>query len=141
MRGRGFTLIEIMIVVAIIAIVAAVAVPSILAARRSALETTAVGSMRVYAYAQQMFHRNEFHGDLEPANVFRARLIFLRLLGVFYFPRLLHVVDRNAAKQSALDMLFLDLGGGEHPAELGSPVGLYHAVVSGLQFFDRAVEV
>jgi len=51
---RGFTLIEMMIVVAIIAIVAA---------RRNALETTAVGSMRAYADAQQMFHRNDWDGD------------------------------------------------------------------------------
>ncbi len=43
---RGFTLIELMIVVAIIAIVAAIALPSLANARKSANEASAIGSLR-----------------------------------------------------------------------------------------------
>jgi type IV pilus assembly protein PilA len=69
---KGFTLIEMMIVVAIIAIIAAIAIPSLLAARRSTLETNAVGSMRAYAEAQVAFHKNDWdnNGIMEYAKNF-----------------------------------------------------------------------
>lgn len=54
-RDKGFTLIELLIVVAIVVVVAAIAVPSMVRARISANETSAVASMRAINSAQASY--------------------------------------------------------------------------------------
>jgi type IV pilus assembly protein PilA len=58
-KNSGFTLIELMIVVAIIAIIAAIAIPAILRARISGNETSAVGTLRTLITQENMWHKQD----------------------------------------------------------------------------------
>ncbi|HHN45953.1 MAG TPA: DUF2950 family protein [Planctomycetes bacterium] len=63
MKDKGFTLIELMIVIAIIAIIAAIAIPNLREAQRNANEAAAVTSLRQYLGAQGTYHRTDYDQD------------------------------------------------------------------------------
>ena len=61
-QAYGFTLIEIMIVVAIIALLAAIAIPNVLRGRTTANETSAIGNLRALVSSAEMYRsvQNEY---------------------------------------------------------------------------------
>lgn len=65
--GRGgFTLIELMIVVAIIAIIAAIAIPNLLESRMQANESNAVMALKTYSTAQHNWKKAKYGGSGAP---------------------------------------------------------------------------
>jgi prepilin-type N-terminal cleavage/methylation domain-containing protein len=62
-RSRGFTLIELMIVIAIIAIIAAIAIPNLMAARKHGNEASAIGALKTIVTAETMFNTKDAEKD------------------------------------------------------------------------------
>ena len=55
----GFTLIELMVVIAVIAIIAAIAIPNLMAARKASNEAAVISNLRSIAAAQVLFRERD----------------------------------------------------------------------------------
>lgn len=63
MERRSFTLVELMIVMAIIAITAAIAIPNLLSARKNANESATIGSLKAISNAQTLYREGDKDAD------------------------------------------------------------------------------
>ncbi len=62
-KTKGFTLIELMIVIAIIAIIAAIAIPNLIEARKHGNEAAAIGALKTVSTSQTLFREGDKDGN------------------------------------------------------------------------------
>lgn len=123
-RRRGFTLVEIMIVIAIIALLAAIAVPNFMRARKRSQATRMLNDLRVIDYALDRWtiERGKVPGDAALFNDLKPYLkdgsqLYQSGRDLLGFPLGPYYVDQNPRVTAAAWDAFSDVA----PAEFWSP--------------------
>jgi len=77
--NEAFTLIELMIVVAIIAIIAAIAIPNLLESKKAANEAAAVANLRTINTTEELYHNR--YGAYTPLSFLAGKNMIDQVLG------------------------------------------------------------
>ena len=111
---KGFSLIELLIVVVIIGIIAAIAIPNLLAARRSANEGSAISSLRTLHGAQSTYFATHGNGKYAGTDATTDKSGFVMLAGVQLID---NVLGGSSATKSGYDFVGrMDLATSTTPA-------------------------
>ena len=80
-NAKGFSLIELLLVVAIIGIIASIAIPNLLASRRAANEGSAQSSLRTIQSCELTYQATEGRGDYGDLTALRGQFLTDQVLG------------------------------------------------------------
>jgi type IV pilus assembly protein PilA len=119
-KQKGFSLIELLIVVAIILIIAAIAIPNLLRARISANEASAVSSMRTINTATITY--NSTYGSYPPALSNMAPVTAPALPTSTSADLLDQILGSNTAQKSGYNFTYAAGAGNSNYTLLGDPV-------------------
>jgi type IV pilus assembly protein PilA len=81
LKQSGFSLLELLIVVAIIGIIAAIAVPNLMASRRAANEGSAISALRTIQTCELSYQATTGHGDYGDIPALRGEFLTDTVLG------------------------------------------------------------
>jgi len=132
-QDTGFTLIELIIVVAIISVIAAIATPGLLRARMTANEASAIGSMKSIASAQIAYSSSCGRGGFAPTLVVLGTPAPGTAVG-FISPDLSQVVSPIKSGYSFTVANGAGAGAGPTDCNGGATITVYYATATPLSF-------